>query len=143
MRYGAVITKDGRELLATFPGCDGLVTGGSPEEIEHLAKDALVGWLKAHLDLGNVPPFPPRSVKGRRVLWVTVPAVLATKIALRRARIAQGLTQAELAGRTGVKQPVIARLENPDHDVKVGTLEKIAEVLGVELTVGFAKRRAA
>lgn len=52
MRYGAVITKYGKQVLATFPGCDGLVTAGSPEEIEHLAKDALVGWLKAHLDLG-------------------------------------------------------------------------------------------
>lgn len=143
MRYGAVIKKDGHQVLATFPGCEGLVTGGRPEEIEEFAKDALVGWLKAHLDMGNVPSPPPRSIKGKRVLWVTVPAVLATKIELRRARIAKGLTQTELAEQTGVKQPVIARLENPDHDVKVGTLEKIAEVLGVELKVGFAKRKAA
>ena len=118
-----------------------MVTGGRLEEIEESAKDALVGWLKAHLEMGNAPP--PRSVRGKRVLWVTVPLALATKIALRRARLAKGLTQTELAEQTSVKQPVIARLENSDHDVKLATLEKIADVLGVGLKVGSAKRKAA
>lgn len=145
MRYGAILSKDGKDVLATFPGCPGLVTGGPADEIESLAADALVGWLETHLDMGGVPPVPRRTVTGlrRRVIWVEVPAILAAKIALRRARIKAGLTQTQLARKAGVSQPMIAKLENPDIDIQLGTLAKIAKVLGVTLEVKLERARNA
>src|SRR4051794_23842848 len=50
------------------------------------------------------------------------------------ARAAAGLTQAELADRLGVSQPVVARLESGNQPPKLDTLQALARATGV----GFA-----
>jgi ribosome-binding protein aMBF1 (putative translation factor) len=55
-----------------------------------------------------------------------------------QARMAAGLTQAQLAKLIGAKQPVIARLEDADyrgHSLEI--LQRIAEVLNQRLEVRF------
>ncbi len=65
-------------------------------------------------------------------------------MAVRQMREAAGLTQAELAARIGVKQPMIARVERgsdrrtPSWDV----LRRVARAVGKQLTVGFVSGRA-
>ena len=51
---------------------------------------------------------------------------------LRRNR---GLTQSELARRTGMRQPAIFRLENGKHIPTWRTLVKVAQALDAEITV--------
>lgn len=136
MRYAAKLKKEGKYILAEFPDCPGCQTfSGRGESIQANASDALVGWLEATMAHGGTPSRPSKRVKGR-VLWVDVPLALSAKIAVRWARHDAGLTQAELAKRIGVSQQQIARLEHPDYNPTLETLEKVAEALGVHARFG-------
>lgn len=48
---------------------------------------------------------------------------------IRQARLAEGLTQAQLARRLGITQPAIARLERAGDAVTVATLERALNVM--------------
>ena len=52
-----------------------------------------------------------------------------------RARNDQGITQKQLEEASGVKQPVIARMEKGTSDPKLTTMIKILESLGMTLAV--------
>ena len=51
---------------------------------------------------------------------------------LRRERIAQTLTQNELAARAGISQAALTRIERNQADPHVSTIRKLADALGVE-----------
>lgn len=53
------------------------------------------------------------------------------------ARLAEGLSQKELAERSGLKQSNLCRLENGNGNPSVETLEKIARGLGRKLRISF------
>lgn len=55
-------------------------------------------------------------------------------VKIRRARTDAGLTQAELAEKSGLPQSHISRLENGQHSPSAKTLEKIADALGLAMT---------
>jgi antitoxin HicB len=132
MQYSAKLTKEGRQTLIEFPDAPGCVTYANREsEIARLALEALTGWLEANLASGQVPPVP----KSRRGLGVQVPALLALKVSLRQARAVAGLTQAALAKRMGVAQQQVARLEDPDSNPTIESLERAALALGAELRI--------
>lgn len=57
-------------------------------------------------------------------------------------RMANGLTQEELARRAGTSHSQISRLESGQHHSSVATLEKIAEALDLDLDITFTPRRA-
>jgi predicted transcriptional regulator len=42
-----------------------------------------------------------------------------------------GLTQDELANRSGIKQPALARMEKPDANPRKSTLKKIADAMKI------------
>jgi transcriptional regulator with XRE-family HTH domain len=54
---------------------------------------------------------------------------------VRRLRTAAGLTQYELANRTGSTQPAVAHLEAGRRTPTLATLEKVARALGHDLVV--------
>ena len=64
---------------------------------------------------------------------------MSAKALLRTARREAGLTQRQLAERTGVAQPTIARIEGGLADPRAQTLECLLQACGHELT---AERRA-
>jgi transcriptional regulator with XRE-family HTH domain len=51
-----------------------------------------------------------------------------------------GMTQRQLAERARTSHSAISRLERARADVTLGTLERIAEALDLELLVGFRAR---
>jgi transcriptional regulator with XRE-family HTH domain len=55
--------------------------------------------------------------------------------AVRRARVAAGLTQAELAGRTGTTQSAVSRLESGRLLPTLTVLERVAAATGRTITV--------
>ena len=74
---------------------------------------------------------------------IAVKAALVTEIV--NARHETGLTQKQLEAASGVKQPVIARLEKGTTDPQLSTLIKLLTPLGKTLAVvpvGKTKRRA-
>ena len=136
MRYPAVVTKEGKNLLADFPTCPGCHTFAPPgHAIEHEAKEALELWLESHLQERMLPPRPPRTFKARKgtLLWVTVEPKLGVKLELRWMREDLGLTQAELAKLAGVSQPAIAQLESPDSNPTIETLNRVARAMGAQI----------
>jgi transcriptional regulator with XRE-family HTH domain len=42
-----------------------------------------------------------------------------------------GLTQEELAAKTGIRQPALARLEKPGANPRAATLKKLADAMGI------------
>lgn len=50
---------------------------------------------------------------------------------IKSTRVSQGLSQANLAEKTGVSQPTVANWENGSHVPRQAVLEKISKVLGV------------
>jgi len=140
MRYVATTRKEGKYTLAFFPDCPGCQTqADAGEDIAAQAAEALEGWIEAMLAAGELPARPSkRAPKGARVIWVEVPPRLAVKLELRWARTEAGLSQAELARRAGVSQPMIAKMEHPDYNPTIETLEKVAAALGARLEVSLA-----
>jgi transcriptional regulator with XRE-family HTH domain len=57
--------------------------------------------------------------------------------AVRAARLRAGMSQVELARRSGTSQPSIARLEGGLVSPTVITLDRIARALGTELVIDF------
>lgn len=54
-----------------------------------------------------------------------------------KARLREGLTQAELARRLATKQSAISRLENGTINPSVALLDKLAKALGTKLTISL------
>ena len=54
---------------------------------------------------------------------------------IRDARLAEGLTQAQLARRLGVTQPSVARLEAAGDEVSVATLQRALNAMGRTLVL--------
>ena len=136
MRYPAVVTKEGKNLLANFPTCPGCHTFAPPgHDIEPEAKEALELWLESHLQERMLPPRPPRTFKTRKgtLLWIPVAPKLAVKLELRWMREDLGVTQAELAKLAGVSQPAIAQLESPDSNPTIDTLNRVAGAMGAQI----------
>ena len=144
MRYPATVSREGKFTLAYFPNCPGCQTQADPgERIEDQASEALQGWLEAHLIDGEAPPRPslraPRVRRAEKVMWIEVPLKLAVKLVVRWARQDAGLTQARLAKLAGVSQPVIAKLEAPDSNPTVETLDRVFSVLKVHPEFGMPR----
>jgi transcriptional regulator with XRE-family HTH domain len=58
---------------------------------------------------------------------------------IRRARQAEGLTQAQLARRLGITQPSVARLEAAGENVTLGTLQRALNVMDRTLEIRSAR----
>ncbi|KAB1646203.1 helix-turn-helix transcriptional regulator [Pseudoclavibacter sp. CFCC 14310] len=61
---------------------------------------------------------------------------------IREARDERGLTQTELAAQAGVSRPTVARVEL-GVAISVATLSRLADVLGMEVSLVRAKGRPA
>jgi len=58
-----------------------------------------------------------------------------------KARVASGLTQAEVAARIGTTQSAIARLESaePKHSPSIATLQRYANAMGYKVEIRLVK----
>lgn len=54
-------------------------------------------------------------------------------------RVQHELTQSQLARRLGWRQPNVARLEAGDHEPSVGTLARLADVLGLDFSLDIKR----
>lgn len=149
MEYIARLDTDRRRTIITFPDCPGCETFAEPaEDIESVAREALEGWLEAHLKEGVAPPMPDplrksRAARSTEVVSVAIDPTLALRLELRWARQERGLSQGQLAKLTGVTRQQISQLESPDTNPTLATLHKVAFALGMDVQITLRPKSAA
>ena len=138
--YPCDLTMDeGDEFVVTFPDVPEAITGGKErrealsEAVDALAT-ALAGYVHAKRDIPA-----PSEVGGDHEL-VTVPAVVAAKLALYSAMRSQRITKVDLAARLGVSEGAVRKLVNPDHRSHLGQVETALRALGLSLKVEVTAR---
>src|SRR5215467_12394189 len=139
MFYVAIVHREGKSYLADFPDAPGCQTfAPTKEALRVRAKEALEGWLEAHLVDGQVPQHPKTRVRNPEHYeeWrVRLRPTLSVAVQLRWKRHELGLTQKELAEKTGVSQQQIAKLEDPDGNPTLETVQNVAEQLGLSVEI--------
>jgi antitoxin HicB len=140
MYYVAYISHEDDRVLAEFPDCPGCQTFAEDDQaIAEVAREALEGWLETHLVDGQIPPRPrahygaPYGIMAR----IAVRPGLAAALNIRWARHDAGLSQKAFGLLAGVSQQQIAKLENPDENPSLETLEKVGKALGLQVSVEF------
>ncbi|MBK8255012.1 MAG: type II toxin-antitoxin system HicB family antitoxin [Polyangiaceae bacterium] len=141
LQYTAHVRKDGRHYLIEFPDAPGCQTfAESAKDVYPMAKEAIEGWLEAHLVEGlELPRVRRRSTSDARSVPITISPKLALALQLRSMRHESGWSQTELAKRVGVSQQQIAKLEDPDANPTIETIMKVAEAFNMNLFVTFKK----
>ena len=136
MEYLAKLDKEGRNTLIEFPDCPGCATfADRRDQVLGTAREALEGWLEAHLVVGDVPPPPKtRRIRGAH-LAVRISPLLSLRLQIRWARRERDLSQSGLAELLGVTRQQVALLESPDGNPTIRTLERAARALGLQLTI--------
>jgi len=56
---------------------------------------------------------------------------------IKQLRIKEGMTQEELAEKLHTKKSVISRMENHSEDIRLSTLNKVAEVFGKKVQIAI------
>ena len=59
-------------------------------------------------------------------------------VMLRQARVSAGFTQEQLAKKLNTKKSAISRIENHAEDIRLSTLENVAEALGKTLKLSIS-----
>jgi antitoxin HicB len=96
------------------------------------ALDCLIAALGGYIKLGRrIPGASP--ARGRPV--VTLPPLLAAKLALYEAMRAQAITRTELARRLGLQENGVRRLLDLDHRSHIDQIDRALAVLGKRLEV--------
>ncbi len=96
------------------------------------ALDCLIAALGGYIKLGRKIPRP-SAARGRPV--VTLPPLVAAKLALYEAMRAQGMTRTELARRLGLQENAVRRLLDLDHRSHIEQIDRALTALGKRLEV--------
>src|ERR1700686_4390524 len=109
LQYVAYVRKEGRRHLIEFPDAPGCQTFADREaDIYSTAKEAIEGWIEAHLVEGMDLPHmhrPPKANEGR--VHITISPKLVLALQFRTMRRERGWSQAEIAKRVAVSQQQI------------------------------------
>lgn len=130
MRYPVTLTPDDNDTYTvTFPDVPGAVTFGESigDAMEH-ALDAFLTVVDALIK--DRKPIPAPSAGSRRSMFLTVPALEATKIELYRAMQDAKVGKAELGKRLEWHLPQVDRLLNVRHGSQIDQLEAAFSALG-------------
>jgi len=140
MRYAYPVTLEpeagGDGITAIFDGLPGATWGATEAEALTMAEDLLVTALSFYTD--DEKPLPrPAPSQGRPV--ISVPPLVAAKLALHDAVLAAGISNVELGRRIGVDEKAVRRLRNPLHRSHIGAVETALRALGKRLVVEAEK----
>jgi antitoxin HicB len=123
---------DRSAVTLTFDGLPGVTDGATEAEALARAEDLLVTALSFYTD--DIEPLPrPPPARGRPI--VTVPPLVAAKLALHDAMLAAGMSNVELGNQLGLDEKAARRLRDPLHRSHIGSVEAALRVLGKRLVV--------
>lgn len=133
--YPVTLTRqpDGGLLVSFRDVPEALTEGEHVEDALAEAKDCLVAALGGYVNEGRAvpkasPPDPGQSL-------VSLPSLVAAKLALYRTMHAAGLSCARLATQLGVGESVARRWLDLDHRTHIGHIERALALLGKRLVV--------
>jgi antitoxin HicB len=135
LAYPATFRRDSRgRVLVSFPDLPEAHTDGRDmsDAVEE-AIDCLGSALAFRIAEKSPIPAPSRLKRGQRL--VAVPLWIAGKLALFVTMGEQGVNNSELARRLGVRETVIRRMLDPDHDTKSEKIQAALEALGKRIVV--------
>ncbi len=127
-----VVADEDGYFLVTFPDVKGTTTGG-PSLAEALAEapDCLRAALADHLKAKQVLPVASELKPGQHLIHLS--PLSAAKLALYRALRDAGISNVALAKRLGVRETVVRRMLDLDHDSKIDRINDALVALGVRL----------
>lgn len=132
--YPCVLTSEEDGVSVSFPDLPEALTCGI-DRLDALAQaaDALVAALSAYAHAREDIPVPSPVLTGQEL--ISVPLVVAAKLALYSTMRRQGITKTALARRLGLSEGAVRKLLDPDHRSHVGQVEKALRVLGKSLVI--------
>ncbi len=132
-RYPVVLSPDAHTVMVEFPDVPGALTQGADEtDALEQASDCLIAALGAYIELRRDIP-PPSPARGRPT--VTLPPLVAAKLALYQAMREAKMTNVALAKRLGCSETLVRRLLDLDHRSHIGQIESALAALGKRLVV--------
>ena len=126
----------GGRFVVGFPDLPEAHTDGRDmaEAVEE-AIDCLGSVLAFRIAEKSEIPAPSRLKRGQRL--VPVPLWIAGKLALYVTMIEQGVSNSELARRLGVRETVVRRMLDPDHETRSEKIQAALEALGKRIVVAI------
>jgi len=97
------------------------------------AIDCLGSVLASHIAAKREIPAPSQVKRGQRL--VPVPLWIAGKLALYLAMREQGITNSALARRLGVRETVVRRMLDPNHETRSEKLQAALSAIGKRVIV--------
>ncbi len=135
--YPCILTPDDEEgegFVVTFPDVPEAITGAKTwEEALKMAQDGLAVALGMYVKSREKIPEPSAAAPGQ--VLVSVPPVVASKLALYSAMRSQGVTNVALAARLGLSEGAVRRLVDPNHRSHISQVEKALQAVGRTLIV--------
>lgn len=136
LAYSAHIEQHDDTYLVTFPDLENVMTyGATLDEALANAEEALNGCIESDFERNFSLPSP-SIISGENTFSIPVAPHIAIAIMLRSLRADR--PQVEVARQLKISYQVYQRLENPrKSNPTVKTLEKIAQVFGKRVELGF------
>ena len=135
--YPAVFKRDddGRVLVSflDFPAAH--TDGADANEALEEAIDCLGSSIAFAMIDKAVVPRPSRLGRGQKL--VPVPLWIVAKLALYWAVREAGMSQSELARRLNVRETVVRRMLNPNHETRQEKLQAALEILGRRVVMAY------
>ena len=132
--YPCRIVRDGDGWSVHFPDVpEAVMSGRSYAEAFDCAEEALVGALAGYVEARSALPTPGAPAPSQ--VMVTVPPLVAAKLALFSVMRRQGITKVELAGRLGVSGTTAHRIVDPEHRSHIDQVERALRAVGRTLVV--------
>ena len=134
-RYPATVAVDAAGFyLVTFPDVPEAGTDAETrEEALREAVDALIAALAGYVHNRWLIPKPSKAQLGQVML--TLPTLVAAKLALYEAMCETGISNVELGRRLGISEGAVRRLLDLDHRSHIGQVEAGLQALGHRLVV--------
>ena len=132
--YPCILASEEDGVSVSFPDIpEALTCGIDRRDALTQAIDALVTALSAYVYAREDIPVPSPVIKGQEL--ISVPLIVASKLALYSAMRRQGMTKTALARRLGLSEGAVRKLLDPDHRSHIGQVEKALGVLGQSLVI--------
>ena len=136
LNYRCHLKRYDGDYVITFPDVPEAMTSAPVDDYADEALDALVTALAGYAKEGSPLPRPRTSAAGRTI---SVPILLAAKLALIAAMAKQNVTQAALADRLQCDQRAVRRLLDLNHRSHIGEVERALLATGKALDLKVRK----